>query len=233
MKSKNKRVLAFSDEHLPAAIPGRVKFLKGIYDQWECDTIILLGDFIDLHAISSHTTEADAKGALGEMQEAVVMAQEYYKTFPKLTMIMGNHDLRIIRAANEAKLPKNWLRPFESVIGAPKGWNIRYKPLIIDGVFYDHGEGCAGINGHKNKAIKEGMPCVIGHLHSHAGIAFTANSHSLPWGMNIGCGIDQNTYHMRYGKKFVHKPIVGCGVIIDGHPYFEAMDLGSKVNLKL
>ena len=228
------RVLAFSDEHLPATIPGRVKFLKEMEKRWKCDTIVCTGDFLDLHAISSHTTEADAKGALDEMDEALIMAKEYYKAFPKVTLILGNHDLRIMRAANEAKLPKNWLRSFREIIGAPEGWDIRTEPIIIDNVLYDHDFQCSGMNAHRSRATKEGLNVVGGHLHAFGGISFISNSHSLTWGMNIGSGVDDTAYHMRYGKKFPNKAIVGAGIIIDGfYPYFEPMNLGSKRKLTL
>lgn len=233
-RKKESRVLVFSDEHLPAVVNGRVKWLKNLYKEWRCNKVICLGDLTDQHAISRHTTEADAKGALDEMAEAVKMAKEYYKAFPNVTMIMGNHDLRIIRAANEARLPKNWLRPYESVIEAPKGWKIEFNSIVYDGVMYDHGEGCSGINGHRRKAITEGMNVVIGHIHSHAGVAHIARSHSLIWGMNVGCGIDSRTYHARYGRKFTFKPVVGAGIVIDGKfPHFIPMDLGNRMELKV
>ena len=228
------RVLVFSDDHLPAVVDGRVEFLKDLYKSWKCDTVIHVGDFIDFHAISAHTTEADARGALDEMDEAIEKAQEFYKAFPKLTMIMGNHDLRIIRSANEAKLPKNWLKPFGEVIGAPKGWNIVNHPVLLEDVLYDHDFRKSGMTAHRAKALKEGINVVGGHLHAHAGIAYIANTHSLVWGMNVGCGIDVEAYHMRYGKGFNDKPIIGAGIVIDGkYPYFEPMDLGTKRELRL
>ena len=233
-KKQESRVLVFSDDHLPAAIPGRVKFLKELYQQWDCNQVVHVGDFLDFHAISAWKSEADARGALDEMDEAIEMAQEYYEAFPKLTMILGNHDLRIIRAANEAKLPKNWIKPFGEIIGAPKEWDIITHPIIIDNVLYDHEMQGSGMNAHRAKAIKEGLNIVGGHLHAHAGIAYVANTHSLSWGMNVGCGINIDAYHMRYGTKFKDKPIIGAGVVIDGkYPYFELQDLGSKRELKL
>lgn len=228
------RVLAFSDDHLPAVVDGRVEFLKDLYKAWKCDTVVHCGDFLDFHAISAHQTEADARGALDEMEEAIEAAQAYYKAFPKMTLILGNHDLRIIRAANEAKLPKNWIKPFGEIIGAPKGWRVVDHPILIDNVLYDHEFQGSGMNAHRAKAIREGINVVGGHLHAHAGISYVANTHSLTWGMNLGCGIDVESYHARYGKKFKDKPIIGAGTILDGmYPYFEPMDLGSKRELKL
>jgi hypothetical protein len=43
--------------------------------------------------------------------------------------------------------------------------------------------------------------------------------------MNVGCGVDVKHIAMDYGSNCLKKPIVSCGVVIDGHPYLELMDL--------
>lgn len=42
--------------------------------------------------------------------------------------------------------------------------------------------------------------------------------------MQVGCGIDKTSYAMAYGKNF-RKPIISCGVVIEGNPYIEMMNL--------
>jgi hypothetical protein len=34
--------------------------------------------------------------------------------------------------------------------------------------------------------------------------------------MQVGCGVDHDKEAMAYGKKYNSKPILGCGVVIDG-----------------
>jgi hypothetical protein len=37
---------------------------------------------------------------------------------------------------------------------------------------------------------------------------------------------------MQYGAAFLKKPIVACGVVIDGDPFVETMDLGGNARAK-
>jgi hypothetical protein len=69
------------------------------------------------------------------------------------------------------------------------------------------------------------MSTVSGHCHSIANINWLAGPNTRLFGMNVGCGIDINHIAMSYGSNYLKKPIVSCGVVIDGHPYLELMDL--------
>ena len=61
-------------------------------------------------------------------------------------------------------------------------------------------------------------------MHGQAGVQYFANSSQLIFGMNVGCGLDRDRASMDYGLKFNTKPVLGCGVVIDGkHAYFEPM----------
>ena len=74
------------------------------------------------------------------------------------------------------------------------------------------------------------MRCTVsGHNHSNAGISATATDQELVWGMGVGCGVDHKHMAFAYGKHFANKPIIACGVVIDGEPHIEYMNLGSKV----
>ena len=45
--------------------------------------------------------------------------------------------------------------------------------------------------------------------------------------MAVGCGVDNKTMAMAYGKNFKNKPIISCGIVVDGKfPVVEYMDLG-------
>jgi hypothetical protein len=42
--------------------------------------------------------------------------------------------------------------------------------------------------------------------------------------MEVWCGVDWEHHQMEYGVKYSQKPILGCGVVIDGNtPIFEPM----------
>jgi hypothetical protein len=45
--------------------------------------------------------------------------------------------------------------------------------------------------------------------------------------MGVGCGIDTRAYAFSYGRDFITKPTLGCGIVIDGiRPIFEPMLIG-------
>ena len=74
------------------------------------------------------------------------------------------------------------------------------------------------------------MRCTVsGHNHSNAGISATATDQELVWGMGVGCGVDHKHMAFAYGKHFANKPIIACGVVVDGEPHIEYMNLGRKV----
>lgn len=65
---------------------------------------------------------------------------------------------------------------------------------------------------------------VQGHSHSEAGVWYTQVENHRIFGMNVGCGLDADLLQFNYGKKFNKKPVLGCGVVIDGkHAIFEPM----------
>ena len=49
------------------------------------------------------------------------------------------------------------------------------------------------------------------------------------FGMSVGCGIDAGKLQFAYGRRIVAKPILGCGVVIDGRrAFFEPWLLKSR-----
>ena len=59
------------------------------------------------------------------------------------------------------------------------------------------------------------MSTVQGHLHTQAYTEWFVGANFRIFGMQLGCGIDHNSYAMAYAKAG-KKPAIGCGVIIDG-----------------
>lgn len=223
------RVLVFSDTHYPFSIDGYVDFLQTIYAKYKCDTVVHCGDLVDFHAVSCHhQPEPDAKDADTELILAIEDAKKLYKVFPKVKLVLGNHDIRVVQAAAKARLTPRMIVPFRDLLGIPKGWDIQ-ESYVIDDVLYSHGEGYSGAMAHRTKAQTEMMSCVIGHLHSFAGTSYIANTNDLVWGMNVGCALDRKAYAARYAKNMKFKPTIGCGVVIDGKPYYETMEMGSHV----
>ena len=60
------------------------------------------------------------------------------------------------------------------------------------------------------------MSTVQGHLHSQAYTEWYVGANFKVFGMQVGCGIDHDSYAMAYAKRG-KKPAIGCGVVIGGH----------------
>lgn len=223
------RILIISDTHYPFAIDGHLKFVKKVYDKYKCTQVIHTGDLLDQHAISFHEIEPDSLGFETERTRAKKDIMKLAKLFPKMKICLGNHDLRLYRvAAKKAGIPVSCMKPIQELYDLPKGWEVA-EEFYVEDIKFVHGEGYSGMTGHINNAKDSRQSTVMGHLHSFAGVSYLANNNELIFGMNAGCLIDAGAYAMRYGKKFKFKPTITCGVIINGVPHLERMDLGSKI----
>tara|TARA_B110000908_G_C10197323_1_gene423604 strand:- start:479 stop:1198 length:720 start_codon:yes stop_codon:yes gene_type:complete len=227
-KKKSHRVGVIGDTHLPYEKEGYLEFCQEQFESWDCDTIIHIGDLIDHHALSFHDSEPSLQGAYGEVIDARERLKPWYKAFPKLIMCGGNHDLIPARQLKKIGMDAEvWMKPLPEVYDFPKGWEI-VDTITIDGVLYHHGYTACGVNGFRTDAAKRMCRTVSGHAHGNAGISATASEHRLVWGLAVGCGVDVDNMAFAYGKHFMQKPIISCGVVINEQPYIEYMELGEK-----
>jgi predicted phosphodiesterase len=220
------RVLAIGDIHTPVEHPAYLSFCKDMQAKWKCDKVVFIGDVVDHHCISFHPKETDAPGPKEEYFQILEHIKPWYKTFAKAMVMIGNHDARPERVAAGANLSQIYLKSYEDVWDTP-AWEWKWE-TIIDDVYYTHGTNNGGIHPSFNLAAKMGMSCVIGHCHSASGIKWHASPRARWFGMDTGCGIDEDQYAFLYAKKQARRPILSCGVVIDGTPYHEIMPCGPK-----
>ena len=220
------RMLVIGDTHCPAMLPDYVPFLRDTYKQWQCDTVLHVGDVVDWGAISYHEKNPACPSAGDEYATTLAQVKMLYKAFPKAIVMTGNHDDLPARQARTAGVPAELLRDYAKVWQTP-GWNWRprFSTYELDGVKYAHGDrGKGGQYAALRNAKDHFCSWVQGHVHGQAGVQYFANSSQLIFGMNVGCGLDRDRAAMDYGLKFNTKPVLGCGVVIDGkHAYFEPM----------
>lgn len=215
------RVLVIPDTHCPAMLPKFPAFLSKVEKKYKCNKVVHVGDVVDNAAISYHEKHPGLSSAPEEYKKARKQLQELSRRFPKVELLLGNHDSLTHRQAITIGLLPEWLRDFENIWGLPKGWKVhpRFSELEIDGILYMHGDhGRSGQFGALKTAQVKFQSVVMGHLHSEFGVWFFANGNTRIFGLNAGCGIDHRVLAFEYGIKFVRKPIIGCAVIIDGHP---------------
>ncbi len=222
------RVGIIGDTHLPYELEGYLEFCQTTFEAWEVDTIVHIGDLIDHHAMSFHASEPLLQDANKEYLNAKERLLPWYEAFPYLTLVEGNHDIIPARQLRKIEIdPDTWLRSLSEVYGFPSGWSV-CQETEIDGVTYHHGYTANGVNGFRNDSSRRMCNTVSGHCHSNAGISASASHHRLVWGMAVGCGIDNDKMAFAYGKNFLRKPIIACGVVIDGEPHVEYMNLGEQ-----
>ena len=221
------RVGIIGDTHIPFELDGYMEFCKETFDQWGVNKVVHIGDLVDHHALSFHEQEPTLKNANGEEEDARIQLQPWYDMFPDLILILGNHDKIPARQLKKIGMDAEvWMRPLREVYSFPKGWEVEDE-VEIDGVLYHHGDTSVGVNGFRNDAKARMVSTVSGHCHGNAGVSATASHHRLVWGMAVGCGVDNTNMAYVYGKHFKNKPIISCGIVIEGEtPVVEFMDLG-------
>ena len=216
-----------TDEHL-----SYLQFCYETFNRFGCSEIIHIGDEVDNCAISFHQKEVDALNAESEAEKAQEEMNKFYAAFPDVKVCVGNHSALPFRQATAAGIPKRFMKTYEEIWNAPKGWKWELQ-WEVQGVLFEHGTGSSGPNAAKNRAIANRQSTVIGHCHSFGGVNYMASRNDMIFGMNVGCGIDNSAYSFRYGKQFPKKPTIGCGVILDSRvALFIPMDLGSKITRK-
>ena len=204
----------FGDTHIPFDHPNYLKFVEDTFNSYGVTDIVCTGDLVDNHAVSRHLTSPDAMGAKDEYYKTLEQVGKYTKTFPKVKMCRGNHDDIPVRQAATLGIPREYIKDLHETWDLPKTWEVK-EQFVIDDVVYKHGISCGGKDGAFNTALVERMSTVIGHSHAYAGCKYAANSRSLIFGMNVGSGIDVDSYAMEYGKHSKYKPILGCGIVFN------------------
>lgn len=216
-------VLAIPDLHAPYHHQDAIDFLNDVYREFKPTRIVCLGDEIDFHALSFHDKEPGLYSAGREFEEAKRFLKKLYKAFPVVQCCISNHTSRPYRVAHKAGLPSNMILDYKALFEAPKGWSWHYR-IIIDQVCFEHGDPGSGRNAAYKAMLENRMSTVIGHVHGHAGVQYSANPFNQTFWMNAGCLIDIDSLAFAYGNKYRNKATLGCGIIREGvDAYFVRM----------
>lgn len=211
------RVLIIADTHCPGMRRGYVDFLKRIADRHAIDRVVHIGDLVDLAALSFHPKHVALRNAVEELRAARRQVASIVSAFPKADWLLGNHDALTERQAQTVGIPDDMLRDHADLWELDWKVHPRFSKLIIDGVAYSHGDsGRGGQDAAIAQAKDQFRSTVIGHFHSQAGVKWWANPEFRVFGMSVGCGIDANRLQFEYGRRIVAKPILGCGVVLNG-----------------
>lgn len=210
-----KNTLVIGDTHIPFEIEGYLEFCLETQKKYNCGSVVHIGDLIDNHATSYHESDPDGLSAGSEYELALSKCRKWYEAFPNVKICIGNHDRIPFRKAYTAGLPKNWLKTYQEMFESPKTWDWGFVHKV-NGVIYQHGTGMSGEMASINAARENRQSTVIGHLHTVCNNRFLASEKDLIFGMSIGCGIDHTKYAFAYGRENTRKPVISCGVVLNG-----------------
>lgn len=206
INKKERRILVIGDIHAPFELEGYFEFCKETYANYNCNQVIFIGDIIDNHYSSFHSTDPDGLGGGNELALAIKDVQKWAKEFPVADVLIGNHDRIIMRKAFDSAIPKQWIKSYNDVLGTNWNWTER---VVYDNIQYVHGEGGTA----RTKAKNDMQSTVQGHIHTQAYTEWMVGRNFRIFGMQVGCGVDGNSYAAAYAKNF-KKQAIGCGVII-------------------
>lgn len=225
-----KTVLAIPDLHCPYHHKDAFKFLDCVNEKYKPDKIVCLGDEIDSHNISFHDTDPDLPfSASSELEKAIWHLSDLYLIFPRVTVIESNHSSLVYRKGKHHGIPRSVFKSYREILEAPKGWRWKFDATIRCGskdVYFHHGLSKNVLRNSLNKS----MCFVQGHHHGTFDIQYWANSLNLFWGMTAGCLVDKDSLAFAYGRNNLAKPILGCGLILNGYPKLIPMILDKKGN---
>jgi len=182
INKKERRILVIGDVHAPFVLDGYLDFCKETYAKYNCNQVIFIGDIIDNHYSSFHTTDPDGMGGSDELDYAIEEVKKWNEAFPVADVLIGNHDRIIMRKAFDSQIPQRWIKSYNDVLGTKWNWQDR---VVYDNVQYVHGEGGTA----RTKSKNDMMSTVQGHIHTQAYCEWMVGRNFRIFGMQVGCGV--------------------------------------------
>lgn len=207
----SRRILVVPDLHFPACrksfLPDFQKLLKNLNP----DTVVLIGDVIDSHAVSHHVPEADAQSANDEFTKAIGCVKKLVRAIGKRNtyLCVGNHDCRYFKLASDVSIPTMCLKPLAEFLGIPKSWHLADEH-VIDGILFTHGKSSA----YGKTAHAYGIPTVEGHFHSKFGLEYFTSPNKTLWSAYVGSALDDSSLCANYAANNLNKSIYGF-ILVD------------------
>lgn len=202
------------DLHLPYHHPDAFRFLADVKKEFKPDIVVCLGDEVDFAALSFHEKDPAMPGARDEYHSALEHLGTLYKLFPDVLVNTSNHTSRPFRLAHSAGLPSDMIRSYAEFLKAPPGWSW-HERIIINDVISVHGDPKSGRNAAWQWMVEHRMSTVIGHIHGHGGVQYSASPFKQTFAANAGCLIDPHAMAFRYGNKYANKATLGCVIVQD------------------
>lgn len=219
-------IMVIPDIHAPYQHPDTLPFLRAVKTQFNPDLVVDLGDELDYHAMSFHDSDPNLDSAGVELEKGKEFLNELYGLFPQVLVCHSNHGSMQFRRAKAHGIPVQLIKKYRDVIfpehGAPEwSWahNWRINTPLGEVLFKHQASGILSDAAHNSCNL------VVGHSHGNFSVEYSASSSHLYYGMYCGCLIDKDSMAFAYGKHSLRKPIIGCGIILNGRPILLPMVL--------
>ena len=214
----NSRILIIGDLHVPYHHVDAFRFLHAVREEYKPDRVIQIGDEVDFHAISFHTSDPDLLSPGDELESAIEKLQTLYKLFPEVDLLESNHGSLVYRKGKEHGLPRHVFKSYREVLKAPRGWRWHFDLTLK----LSNNTQCYFHHGKTSDPLKlshsMGMSAVQGHFHEKFSINYWGNSLGLHWQAFTGCLINDHSLAMNYNNANLKRPIIGSLIILDGWP---------------
>lgn len=223
--------MVIPDVHAPWCDWKAVESAHNWYKKHKPDLVVCLGDLTDQKIWSRWPKDVDDYSPSEEFLRAEVALKKIHKMFPKMIILRGNHDTRILSQAIEAGIPKQMFRDVDEVFSFP-GWEWRTPEdkLVIQTcrgpILFVHGDEQGGTVAQKSRIL--GHSIIQGHTHKTS-ITYTQTSHGHFFGAEMGCVMDIKSKAAKYAAPNPVGVSIGFGVVKYGIPYFLDYRPGMKL----
>ena len=164
------KILFIPDCHIPYHDAYAFDLMMRAGKAFKPDHVIIMGDFADFYAVSSHDKRPDKISQLAdEASQVIEKLQEVKKLGAKNNVyVSGNHEDRLPRYLMQ-KAPELYKTMTIQSVLALKENGFTYVPYKDDyqigKLYVTHDTGKAGVNAHKQALDTYNANIVIGHTH--------------------------------------------------------------------
>ncbi len=225
------KVLILPDIHAPWVNWKAIKQAHQWAKRHKPDLVIQLGDLTDQKIWSRWPKDVDDASPSDEFLEAEKVLKKLHKMFPKMVILRGNHDTRILSKAVEAGIPSQMFNDVDQVFNY-KGWIWvpQNQKLIVKTtrgpVLIVHGDEQGGTVAQKSRIL--GLSVLQGHTHK-VSITYTTTLKGTVFGAEMGCLMDVDSKAAKYAAANPVGSSIGFGVLKFGVPYFIDFREGMRV----
>jgi predicted phosphodiesterase len=225
------KILVIPDAHAPWVNWKALEQAHRWYKSHKPDLVVCLGDITDQKIWSRWQKDTDDASPSDEFLAAEKCLKKMHKMFPKMLILRGNHDVRILSKAIEAGIPAQMFNDVDQVFNY-KGWTWipHTQKLVIQTqrgpILFVHGDEQGGTVVQKSRIL--GHSVIQGHTHK-VSITYTTTLKGTIFGAEMGCIMDTNSKAANYAAANPVGSSVGFGVVKFGVPYFIDYRPGMKV----